>query len=111
MGPTVPWLPEIHEFGIDYLAGVEVIDAEKLYQTVAEGGGMRIFDNANALRYRIVDLTPDTSMTWLKDQIAQDYDDKQRLNMAMEDWYGRGNKGRFPALSQLEQVTAKLSRA
>ncbi len=108
MGPTAPWLPEIHEFGIDYLAGVEVIDAEKLYQTVAEGGGVRIFDNA--LRYRIVDLTPDTSMAWLKEQIAQDYAEKQRLNKSMEDWYGSGKKGRYPALSLLEQVTAKLSR-
>ncbi len=26
MGPTVPWLPELHEFGIDYLAGIDVID-------------------------------------------------------------------------------------
>jgi uncharacterized protein len=108
MGPTVPWLPEIHEFGIDYLAGVEVIDPIKLTQTVEEGGGVRIFDHA--LRYRIVDLTPDTSMAWLKDQIAQDYAEKHRLNLEMEDWYGSVKKGRFPALTELEQVTKKLSR-
>ncbi|MEQ1484745.1 MAG: hypothetical protein ABL913_04125 [Methyloglobulus sp.] len=72
--------------------------------------GIMLFSPTYELRYRIVDLTPDTSMAWLKDQIAQDYDDKQRLNMAMEEWYGNGKKGRFPALSQLEQVTAKLSR-
>ena len=108
MGPTVPWLPELHEFGINYLAGVEVIDSAKLYQTAAEGGGVRIFDNA--VRYRIVDLTPDNSMTWLKSQIGEDYAEKQRLNQAMENWYGSGKKGRFPALSQLEQVTKKLSR-
>jgi uncharacterized protein (DUF4213/DUF364 family) len=69
MGPTVPWLPELHEFGIDYLAGVEVIDPAKLYQTVAEGGGVRIFDNA--LRYRIVDLSPENSMIWLKTRLAK----------------------------------------
>ncbi|MFZ2407299.1 MAG: DUF364 domain-containing protein [Methylobacter sp.] len=108
MGPTVPWLPELHEFGIDYLAGVEVIDPVKLYQTAAEGGGVRIFDDA--VRYRIVDLTPGNSMTWLKNQIAQDYADRQQLNQAMEQWYGTGQKGRFPEFNRLNQVTAKLSR-
>lgn len=108
MGPTVPWLPELHEFAIDYLAGVEVIDPVKLYQTVAEGGGVRIFENA--VRYRIVELTPGNSMTWLKSQIAQDYSDRQRLNLAMEQWYSTGKKGRFPEFDRLNQVTAKLSR-
>jgi uncharacterized protein (DUF4213/DUF364 family) len=63
MGPAVPWLPELHEFAIDYLASIEVINPEKLVQTVAEGGGLRIFDNA--VRYRIVDFTPANSMEWL----------------------------------------------
>jgi hypothetical protein len=108
MGPTVPWLPELHTFGIDYLAGVEIIDPAKLSQTAAEGGGVRIFDEA--VRYRIVDLAPDNSMAWLKDQIAQDYEHRQRLNRAMEQWYGSGQKGRFPEFNRLNQVTAKLSR-
>ncbi|MCK9396342.1 MAG: DUF364 domain-containing protein [Methylobacter sp.] len=108
MGPTVPWLPELHEFAIDYLAGIEVIDPVKLHQTAAEGGGVRIFENA--VRYRIVDLTPNNSMTWLKSQIAQDYIDRQQLNLAMEQWYGAGKKGRFPEFDRLSQVTAKLSR-
>lgn len=108
MGPTVPWLPELHEFAIDYLAGVEVIDPVKLYQTAAEGGGVRIFDDA--VRYRIVDLTPNNSMTWLKTQIAEDYTAKQRLNLAMEQWYGTGKQGRFPEFNRLNQVTTKLSR-
>lgn len=108
MGPTVPWLPELHEFAIDYLAGIEVIDSVKLRQTAAEGGGVRIFDDA--VRYRIVDLTPSNSMAWLKSQIAQDYEDRQRLNLAMEQWYGTGEKGRFPEFNRLNQVTTKLSR-
>jgi uncharacterized protein (DUF4213/DUF364 family) len=108
MGPTVPWLPELHEFGIDYLAGVEIADPVKLYQTAAEGGGVRIFDEA--VRYRIVELTPANSMAWLKSQIAQDYAEKQRLTAEMEHWYNAGNKGRFPSFSQLAQVTGKLSR-
>jgi uncharacterized protein (DUF4213/DUF364 family) len=108
MGPTVPWLPEVHEFAIDYLAGIEVIDPVKLQQTAAEGGGVRIFEEA--VRYRIVDLTPGNSMIWLKNQIAQDYADRQRLNQAMEQWYGTGQKGRFPEFNRLNQVTTKLSR-
>lgn len=108
MGPTVPWLPELHEFAIDYLAGVEIVDPVKLSQTAAEGGGVRIFDAA--VRYRIVDLTPGNSMTWLKKQIAQDYTDRQQLTQAMDHWYGAGKKGRFPEFNRLNQVTAKLSR-
>ncbi|MDI1278173.1 DUF364 domain-containing protein [Methylobacter sp.] len=108
MGPTVPWLPELHEFGIDYLAGVEVIDPVKLYQTAAEGGGVRIFDDT--VRYRIVDLTPGNSMMWLKSQIAQDYADRQQLNLAMDQWYSTGKKGRFPEFNRLNQMTTKLSR-
>jgi uncharacterized protein (DUF4213/DUF364 family) len=56
MGPTVPWLPQLHEFGIDYLAGIEITDADALYATAAEGGGVRIF--SQGLRYRIAALTP-----------------------------------------------------
>lgn len=108
MGPTVPWLPQLHEFAIDYLAGIEVIDPIKLCQTVAEGGGVRIFDNA--VRYRIVDLTPANSMEWLKSEIAQDYTDRQQLSRLMEQWYGIGNKGRFPEFDQLNHLTTKLSR-
>ncbi|MGR8998432.1 MAG: Rossmann-like domain-containing protein [Gammaproteobacteria bacterium] len=108
MGPTVPWLPQFHEFGIDYLAGLEVVDPIKLYQTAAEGGGVRIFENG--ARYRIVELTPDYSMTWLKNRIAQDYSEKQQLTLAMEQWYSGGKKGRFPEFNQLHQVTTRLSR-
>lgn len=54
MGPTTPWLPQLVDFGIDYLAGVEVIDAEKLQQTIAEGGGVRIFETG--VRYRVMKL-------------------------------------------------------
>ena len=107
MGPTLPWLPELHEFGINYLAGVEVIDPLKLYQTAAEGGGVRIFENG--ARYRIVELTPENSMTWLKCRIAQDYAEKQQLTLDMEHWYCSGKSGRFPEFNQLHHVTTRLS--
>jgi uncharacterized protein (DUF4213/DUF364 family) len=54
MGPTVPWLPQLAEFGIDYLAGVKVMDSTALEQTVAEGGGIRIF--TQAVRYHLAKL-------------------------------------------------------
>lgn len=54
MGPTVPWLAELAEFGIDYLAGVKVEDGIALEQTVAEGGGVRIFEQA--VRYHLAKL-------------------------------------------------------
>lgn len=44
MGPTVPWLADLADMGVDYLAGVRVTNPELLRQTIAEGGGTRIFD-------------------------------------------------------------------
>ncbi len=46
MGPSLPWLSEWAEFGVDYLAGIRVNDAQLLRTIVAEGGGTRIFDQA-----------------------------------------------------------------
>ncbi len=54
MGPTVPWLPELADFGIDYLASVAIADRIALEQTVAEGGGIRIF--SQAVRYHLAKL-------------------------------------------------------
>jgi uncharacterized protein len=46
MGPSLPWMEEWADFGVDYLAGVEINDAAYLAQVVAEGGGTRIFGRA-----------------------------------------------------------------
>ncbi|MGZ5000487.1 MAG: Rossmann-like domain-containing protein, partial [Methylomonas sp.] len=108
MGPTVPWLPQLHEFGIDYLAGVEITDAEALYHTAAQGGGVRIFNQG--LRYRIAELTPPASLDWLKRQIADCAAERTRLNREMEHWYAAGNSSRFPNYALLERVTNHLSR-
>jgi uncharacterized protein (DUF4213/DUF364 family) len=54
MGPTVPWLGWLADYGVDYLAGVTVEDAEALRRTVAEGGGTRIFETG--ARYRVAAL-------------------------------------------------------
>lgn len=107
MGPTLPWLPEFADFGIDYLAGVEVADTEALRRTLAEGGGVRIFENA--VRYRVAELDPSRRLAWLKARIAWVFAEKERLDRSMEDWYGtRGT--RFPELARLECVQRRLSR-
>jgi uncharacterized protein (DUF4213/DUF364 family) len=54
MGPGTPWLSDLALFGIDYLAGVEVLDHDALRRTVAEGGGVRLFQGP--VRYRLADL-------------------------------------------------------
>lgn len=54
MGPGTPWVEELAAFDIDYLAGVEVLDHDALRRTVAEGGGVRLFEGS--VRYRLADL-------------------------------------------------------
>lgn len=108
MGPTTPWLPQLHEFGIDYLAGVEVIDNDALYRTTAQGGGVKVFNRG--LRYRIAELSPATSMDWLKRQIAGCAAERSQLKSDMESWYADGNHKRFPKYPLLEQVSSRLSR-
>lgn len=106
MGPTLPWLPEFADWGIDYLAGVEVMDAEILRRTVAEGGGVRIFDGA--VRYRIAELSAEQRLAWLKDRIATLFARKEYLTLAMDDWYKTRTR-RFPELARLESVRRRLS--
>jgi uncharacterized protein len=54
MGPTLPWLADLADMGIDYLAGVAVTNPLALRQTIAEGGGTRIFDVG--VQYRVLEL-------------------------------------------------------
>ncbi len=108
MGPSTPWLPQLHEFGIDYLAGVEIINSALLERTVSEGGGKRIF--SNGLRYRVAELTPELSMHWLNREIANCAAEKAKLTEEMENWYGQGNQQRYPDYGLLEQTNARLSR-
>lgn len=107
MGPTVPWLPELRDFNIDYLAGVEIVDNHLLYQTACEGGGVRIFDSA--VRYKILPLTEENHLNWLKDKISQAFSKKQSLTISMSQWYTNGNSDRFPQFNELEETNHKLS--
>lgn len=106
MGPTLPWLAEFADYGIDYLAGIEVADPEALRRIVAEGGGVRIFDGA--VRYRIHESSAENRLAWLKDRIAVLFARKEYLTLSMEDWY-KTNTRRFPELARLESVRRRLS--
>ncbi|NJD06345.1 MAG: hypothetical protein FIA97_07575 [Methylococcaceae bacterium] len=108
MGPTTPWLPELVHFGIDYLAGVEVTDAAALKQTVAEGGGVRIFDAG--LRHRIAPLDAAAVQEWTRQHIARTVQEKESLKQAMDQWYQSGNAKRFPDYPRLEIANTRLSR-
>jgi uncharacterized protein len=54
LGPSVPWLQEWRAFGVDYVAGVSILDSAQVYGVAAEGGGTRLFDSA--VEYRLAAL-------------------------------------------------------
>lgn len=89
MGPTLPWLPELYRFGIDYLAGVSIVDPQALFETACEGGGVRIFDSS--VRYQVLPLKPDVSLNWLQTQISHctqrqaDYTNARPLPLSADD--------------------------
>lgn len=107
MGPTVPWLEEFVEYGIDFLAGVRVNDAYELGRIIAEGGGTRIFDNA--VQYCVADLSQ-KEMHWLENGIADLVARREKLKHEMHHWYNGSSKGRFPKWRELERVDQDLSR-
>ncbi|MFZ4702145.1 MAG: Rossmann-like domain-containing protein [Candidatus Methylumidiphilus sp.] len=108
MGPTTPWLPDLHHFGIDYLAGVEITDPNSAKATVSEGGGVRLFDQA--VRYRVAALGVAEAADWSKQLIAQTAAAKEALTRAMDAWYERGETRRFPRYAELETTNRRLSR-
>lgn len=108
MGPTTPWLPELYHFGIDYLAGVEIADDEALRRTVAEGGGVRLFDAA--VRYRVAPVGIEASKVWTRQMISETAKERENLKQGMDRWYEQGNNRRFPQHAALEAVTQRLSR-
>lgn len=55
MGPSLPWLDMWYDYGVDYLAGINVVNTDALWQVVAEGGGTRLF--AGAVEYALLPLT------------------------------------------------------
>jgi uncharacterized protein (DUF4213/DUF364 family) len=106
MGPTTPWLAELADFGVDYLAGVHITDAQQLRDTVAEGGGTRIFETG--VRYGIVDLGQG-EMHWIKSAIADIVARREALKSEMETWYCRNANKRFPRQTELLTLDNELS--
>jgi len=105
MGPTTPWLPQLSEWGIDFLAGVRVGDADALVQVVEEGGGARIFEAA--VSYTVAD-TGQQRMQQVKARIADLAEKRDALKSRMEAWYGE-KRSRFPDLTLLEGIQQELS--
>ncbi|MEN2494631.1 MAG: hypothetical protein TECD_00535 [Hyphomicrobiaceae bacterium hypho_1] len=54
MGPSTPWLTEWSDFGINYVAGVQIINTSKCEQIVSEGGGTCLFNNG--VQYAVTKL-------------------------------------------------------
>lgn len=107
MGPTVPWLSDLGEFGVDYLAGVVVRDEDKLKQTVAEGGGTRIFETG--VEYRVVDLR-EVEMQWQRLAIEDLVARREQLKLAMEQWYDQHSfNARYPRWQELANIDDELS--
>ncbi len=107
MGPTVPWLPELAEFGVDFLAGVRIVDEEALRQTVMEGGGTRIFNNG--VQYCVMDIGTQ-AMQQHKVDIADLFQERDRLKQEMEQWYANRQTNRFPKHQRLELIDQQLSK-
>ena len=107
MGPTVPWVKELAEFGVDFLAGVRVTDDQALRQTVMEGGGIRIFESG--LQYCVADIAVET-MQQKKANIARLYNERDSLKQKMNNWYQQTSDKRFPEYSRLENVDQRLSK-
>ncbi|MEN9849805.1 MAG: hypothetical protein RL368_2545 [Pseudomonadota bacterium] len=105
IGPTAPWLTELADFGIEFLAAVDIATPDKLRQTVAEGGGVRIFENG--ARYHIFDLKQGELIT-LKQSIAEVAQRRQYLKDKIETW-SKNPKGRCPYLTELDGVDKELS--
>ncbi|MEW6445811.1 MAG: Rossmann-like domain-containing protein [Pseudomonadota bacterium] len=107
MGPSTPWLAEWSVFGIDFLAGVRVVDAERAGRVVAEGGGTRLF--GEGLHYAVADIGQ-ARMAALKAEIAETYARITALKAEMTAWYGGGNTRRFSGYSDLSALEKRLSR-
>ncbi len=54
MGPSLPWLSEWADFGVDYLAGVRVNHPDQLHRILMEGGGTNIF--SESVNYQLLAL-------------------------------------------------------
>ena len=106
MGPSTPWLPQLADFGIDFLAGTRTVDPGRAATIAAEGGGTRLF--GEGVRYALADIGG-TAMAALKREIADTAEARAALKQEMEAWYASGKQRRFPGYARLESLGAHLS--
>lgn len=106
MGPSVPHLEELADFGVDFIAGVNVVDQQRLKQVVAEGGGVNIF--SDAVEYFIHDLGQKT-LEDTKVKIKNVVQKRELLKDEMETWYKNINKGTYPKAFELVALDEELS--
>ena len=90
MGPTTPWVEELAEFGVDYLAGLRVAETA-----------------SSQPAYCIWDIGV-REMAWIKTAIADTVARRERIKSEMEQWYA-SRRGRFPEQERLDQIDATLS--
>lgn len=105
MGPSTPWLPELADWGIDFLAGVSVNDRKLLTRIASEGGGRRIFEKA--VSYFVADIGTN-HMQAVQQQISMLAGQRDHLKELMDEWYD-SHRQRFPDLAALEEIQDELS--
>lgn len=106
MGPSTPWLPQLAEWHVDFIAGVKPVDLAKAEQIVAEGGGTRLFEGG--VQYALAYIGTEREKR-LKHRIAEVVAGRAALKNAMETWYNSGNKKRFPDYEKLAVLDAELT--
>jgi len=106
LGPTVPWLSELGAMGVDYVAGIGVSDTNLLRNTVAEGGGIRIF--GNGVNYYVADVAQG-KLNAIKKQIADVVARRDQLKAELEAWQSGIKLSPLPRMHELEQLDRELS--
>jgi len=106
MGPTVPWITELSEFGVDFLCGVEVKNYQQLKQTIAEGGGVNIF--SDSVQYGLVDLGKQ-KMRYTRNKISTIVNQREVLKDEMGAWYQVAGNVSYPKSLELVALDEELS--
>ena len=106
MGPTVPWLAELCDMGVDYLAGIKVEDPVELKNTVAEGGGTRIFERG--VNYYVADMA-NAKLNTIKKEIAEVVAKRDHYKAELEAWQSGFTMNPVPRLRELEKLDYELS--
>lgn len=106
MGPTTPWLGQFSRFNVDFIAGVQVEDADLAECIAAEGGGTRLFEGG--VRYALANISS-KRLQHLKQNIAKTYQLRNDLKDTLDTCLREKNGQHTPILKKLDEVDANLS--